>query len=446
MIKEDKALSETKQNRFNVGDKIFGETCQVYSSDSTLTIYKCLICGTEHKVSTKGVLSGSIEMCQTCKYDIKGTKKQAVEAIKAYRKVNKTSNKEPKETREQASKRKKQEAEAAEKAEYNRTHKGTLELIEGKQLIEELNKLGVTKLDDLDCLVKCNKCNQVYLYRRNKFETDNNPMCLKCGIRGNYINLEGKTFGSLKVTRELGGGDVICTCEMCGSTDQYLKQTVKNKTKCKVCGDEGAEVDRYLWSIVNDIYIIRTNYSELGAVGLCVMCGKMVTAPIGDVMSGKISCECKKEKHTTRCSYCGKNTLEVDLREGYPNSIRCSNELCSSHRLQMNKTNSEIISAIRAKGIFKTVMISQYELQVDNDDYQVLTDNTNTQCLVVKNRDTYVGRDRIKYKTCYCTKHRKHVLASAKELSEYQGGGVYDHSLCNTEFDIDVVELTKKND
>lgn len=397
-------------DKLRVGGTIFYGTATITELTNSKIYYHCDICGKDHNISVIGYEMGKVKMCTYCKYN--GLQKKCIKAMKANK------------AKIDAEIKKAQEEIAITK--YNSTHKGKLEVLDDS--------------DPEEYLIKCNDCGEEYLYKKVRFDELRSPMCLKCGKRGGYVNQEGKTFGKLTITRELGGGEVDCKCETCGIIETYNKtQVVKKLAKCKTCksnDEEVAEPIGWAGSIINDLYVVKEQLNGTTDVKTyCLICGRLLKVPIGSLMNKTAKCVCNDKPTMLKCRYCGKDTYQVDMKN---KRIRCTNQLCPGIGKISTFDNEYKVNV--ATGLYNITLREEYNQSVDRLDYEIKGDKHGHKCLVIFKRPIYLGRDRRRYYRCYCLAHKKYLLLSYNEIGDINkvDNIDYNHDLCSSEFDMDI--------
>ena len=398
------------QNKLEVGNSIFFNTATITKVTRDKIQIKCHVCGETVEITILALETKRVTMCTKCKYG-----KTRNKCIRIMKQNKEKLEKELREIKEQA-----------ELAEYNRLNKGKLQIID--------------EIDDEEYMVRCKDCGKEYLYKRHRFDNSTSPICLKCGKRGAYVNREGETYGDLTITRELGGGEVECVCNICGLTGVYTKaQVVKRLAKCKACRSDRDEVaDPIGWTgnIINDIYVVREQLNGTTDVKTyCLICGRLAKVPIGSLMNKTVTCKCHEDKIKIRCRYCGKNTYEIDM---VSRRIRCTNNLCPGLSKFSTFDNEYKINI--ATGLYNITLEEEYNQRVDKLNYVIKGDKHGHKTLVIFKKPIYLGRDRIRYYRCYCLNHRKYILLSYREVGDINNdyNVEYNHDLCVLDYDMDI--------
>lgn len=396
-------------SKLNVNGRLFYDTATIINITRDKIEYKCDICGLSKEVFKDSYDNGNVTMCVNCKYGkTAGKAKRIMLANK--RKIEE---------------QKKLKAEQKKQEEFNRLNKGKLTIID--------------ETDELDYMVRCNDCGELYLYRKRQFDNAKYPICLKCSTRGRYVNMEGKTFGNLTITRELGGGNAECLCESCGAKDDYIKtQVVNGLVKCTACKNKDIDIQNLKGNVVNTLYIIKNQVNEDNQIkAYCLVCGSVKSVNIGEVLNSTAKCTCEEVKKYSTCRFCGKNTYKIDIKNKV---IQCENKNCSSNYYRKIKGFEDELKINMSAGLYIVTCRELYNKSLDRNSFSIVNDTQGNKCLVAYEKPIYVGRDNRKYFRIYCLQHKRYLVLSEAEIGDITKTHEirYNHELCDSKYDMSI--------
>ena len=212
----------------------------------------------------------------------------------------------------------------------------------------------------------------------------------------NIINRLGEIHRNLRITEELGGGKVKCTCIKCNYASEYIKYGVINdKLTCKNCvtriKDKTGEIHRELEIIeelggkkikcrcikcghIDDYY----KYAVLKDVSLCNKCGiRIGKNRLGEIYRGlKIIKELGGNKVKCECNICG------HIDDYYKGPLTSNGVVC---------VECGTINRCIGKSINNIAIIAF----------------------------AYKGRDENRYYNCRCTKCGEELILTREEIIKY---------------------------
>lgn len=141
------------------------------------------------------------------------------------------------------------------------------QIINNLEIIEELGKGKV--------LASCLDCGTRGIYNKHALIHGvcacKNIKCVNHSSKRNIINVEGKEFNGLRVTKELGKNKVLAYCNDCKKTKEYDKRNlIAGKSKCSNC--KARYRDR-IGEVYNNLQVVSREGSNVTAK--CIQCGQL---------------------------------------------------------------------------------------------------------------------------------------------------------------------------
>ena len=173
---------------------------------------------------------------------------------------------------------------------------------------------------------------------------------------------------------------------------------------------------RNLNGTVKNLYYVKETYDDQVAV-ICHLCGWESTVNKIEFLNGEIRHNCKYGLDMV-CEYCG-SPIEVNFNKIFDNEdCECDkchhtiNPLTLNQQILANDKQAEILRALKILG-------GKTESRID------IKGN-----IAVVEDSLYVDSNNHSYHNCRCLEHKQNIIL------EYNSVDTYDHSMCNSEYDM----------